>query len=47
MEVRHRCKCRECQSHTMADCINNRCYCCDLEDIFMALTKVDIEMIKA
>ena len=45
--MRHRCGCKECQSHTMADCINNRCYCCDLEDIFMVLTKVDIETIRA
>jgi hypothetical protein len=30
----------------MEYCINNRCYCCDWEDIFMALTKVDIETIK-
>jgi hypothetical protein len=41
------CKCGNCQSHTMADCINGRCDCCDLEDTFSVLTGVDVELIKA
>lgn len=32
------CKCGRCNSHTLADCINKRCYCCDLEDILAVLT---------
>jgi hypothetical protein len=31
------CKCGECNSHTVADCINKRCYCCDLEDMLAIL----------
>ena len=37
------CKCGNCQSHTMADCINGRCYCCDLEDMFALLTMHEFE----
>ena len=32
------CKCGRCNSHTLADCINKRCYCCDLEDMLAVLT---------
>ena len=31
------CKCGRCNSHTLADCINKRCYCCDLEDMLAIL----------
>lgn len=32
------CKCGQCNSHTLSDCINKRCYCCDLEDMLAILT---------
>jgi hypothetical protein len=43
------CKCDQCrsQAHAMADCINGQCDCCDLEDMFVMLTGVDVELIKA
>jgi hypothetical protein len=33
-----RCNCQDCRSHTLADCINNRCDCCDLEDAFAVIS---------
>ena len=32
------CKCGQCNSHTLSDRINKRCYCCDLEDMLAILT---------
>ena len=42
------CKCDQCspQAHTMVDCINGQCDCCNLEDMFVMLTGVDVELIK-
>ena len=42
-----RCKCSECQSHTLAECISRRCYCCDLEDMFVVLRKADMEILRS
>lgn len=33
------CRCQNCRFHTLADCINNRCDCCDLEDAFAIMSK--------
>ena len=34
------------QSHTPAKCISRRCYYCDLEDMLVALKKVDVGMVR-
>jgi hypothetical protein len=34
-----RCNCPDCTLHTLADCINNRCDCCDLEDAFIIISR--------
>ena len=34
-----KCDCVDCKFHSLADCVNNRCYCCDLEDVFALLSK--------
>ncbi len=39
----HRCKCGLCLHDSRADCINGRCYCCDLEDMFALLTMHEFE----
>jgi hypothetical protein len=36
------CNCPDCRSHTLADCINNRCDCCDLEDAFVVISKQQV-----
>jgi hypothetical protein len=34
-----KCDCVDCKSHKIIDCINYRCYCCNLEDAFALFTK--------
>ncbi len=34
-----KCECSDCASHSLADCVNNRCSCCDLEDAFAILSR--------
>lgn len=33
------CSCHNCKSHTLADCVNYRCDCCDLEDAFAIISR--------
>jgi len=33
-----KCDCPDCKSHSILDCINYRCYCCNLEDAFALFT---------
>jgi hypothetical protein len=37
------CKCGLCNHESRSDCINGRCYCCDLEDIFAILSRHEFE----
>lgn len=37
------CKCGQCDHASRGDCIDGRCYCCDLEDIFAVLTHFEFE----
>jgi len=38
-----RCKCGLCNHDSRRSCIEGRCYCCDLEDIFAVLSHIDFE----
>ena len=37
------CKCSICSHDSRADCINSRCYCRNLEDIFAILAQMEFE----
>jgi hypothetical protein len=39
MDASRQCQCNDCESHTLTDCINQKCECCDLEDSFAVLIK--------
>ena len=39
------CSCPECRSHSLADCINNKCDCCNLEDAFAVISRQNAPVI--
>ncbi len=37
-----RCKCNDCSEHdSRHECITRRCSCCDLEDMFAVITRLE------
>jgi hypothetical protein len=38
-----RCKCNDCSAgnHSRMDCLNNKCQCCDMEDMFALLSRIE------
>lgn len=39
----HNCKCGLCEHDVRVSCIEGKCYCCDLEDMFALLTQQEFE----
>jgi hypothetical protein len=37
------CKCGRCDHEDRSACVNEKCYCCDLEDMFAVLTRHEFE----
>ena len=37
------CKCGRCDHEDRSACVNEKCYCCDLEDMFAVLTHHEFE----
>jgi hypothetical protein len=46
MIVNTACKCSQCRAHPMHECINQKCDCCSLEDMFSVLTRADDDLLK-